>query len=162
MELLKSKVTLASQADAAEIVHFLMIDYPAAKAWTFKEIEPRVRWFIDMGFCTIAREEIYKPFTVISGHIQALLLGRPTRSAFDSYQSPFLFDPKGRIFYVDICCTRHPFLIYYLAQMMIMSVGMKESLAFSKEKGNIKKVHILPLQRLLNLYAPMSRAATVL
>jgi hypothetical protein len=163
MGLLKSKVTLACQTDAAEIVHYLLMAYPAATRYTFGDLAPRVKWFIDMGYCVIAREEI-KGYCniVISGHIQALLLGRPVEDAQAAFDQPFYFDARGHIFYVDIFCSRHPSLIYYLAQLMIMSVGLKESLAFSKEKGNISKVHILPLQRLLNLYAPMSRATAVL
>lgn len=143
---MKIKVTLATEKDALFVMNFLLRNYIYLRKWPIGMLLSWINWYCLAGFCTISERE---DNSVIVG----LLMGRPMLNTDKVFVSPWDWSMDGDIFFIDTICTSHSGCIPFLAQKMIESVGMKNKIAFTRDHGNMKTIHVWPTLKFVNKYA---------
>jgi len=153
-----SKVLIAVLGDLSEICIFMRLKYKLCQPWSDDFLRSWVRWYVDQGFCAIARESIpVYDKRIVFGHIQALLLGRPIKDIQDVFNETYAVDREGDIYFIDIVIMDDNRLGWFLKDAMVESVGMKNYIAFTRDHGKMERVRKYPIHKLLHYYEPHLR-----
>lgn len=144
--IMKAKVTLATEEDVSEIVRLICAHIDEIN-WPETSLRFWVRWFIDSKLCVVG---------IYGGKIITLMMGRPVLNIQLASTDHFYHDFCGDTWFVD-CVINPCSLVDTLKAYMIKVLGgTKEKLAYTRRHGKIVKLHIYPLDKVLNYYATKS------
>jgi len=147
-----TKVTLARKSDIKEIACLIRENISDVCLWPDISLHSWIGWFVDCKLIVIG---------ITDGKIKTLMMGRPILVVLWATQNPYYHDFFGDKWYMD--CVINPCSIGMTIRDLMIKVlgGTKEKLAYSRQHGSIRKVHIYPLDKVLRYYATKSPTSSL-